>query len=106
STASVKGCPCNYVGNTSGVHQITAHLMHRPTRQPWAPADIQHSSWEVLLIVRMWFVLAGDHNSLPDRRLELWLFASPSSEFAGPPSWARTKSPISTPCHSVRTRRS
>jgi hypothetical protein len=26
----VKGCPCDYVGNTSGVPRIAADLTHRP----------------------------------------------------------------------------
>jgi hypothetical protein len=30
------GCPCDYVGATSGVPQIAADLSRRPTRQPWA----------------------------------------------------------------------
>jgi hypothetical protein len=36
----VKGCPCDYVGSTSGVPQITADLTHRPTRQSRPVTDI------------------------------------------------------------------
>jgi hypothetical protein len=32
----VKGCPCDYIGSTSGVLQIAADLTHHPTRQHWA----------------------------------------------------------------------
>src|SRR5215469_10978596 len=41
---STKGCPCDYVGRTSGVPQIAADLTHRLTRQPWATTGLMHRS--------------------------------------------------------------